>query len=97
MEALIPLTDEDRWGWLENLLQAALSGLATNDVVLVACSALKKGYRDVFRRAVQDRGDAKLTFIYTRIDEVTSMERVERRRIRDGHYMKSGMVRSQVR
>jgi gluconokinase len=97
MEALIPLTDEDRWGWLEDLPQAALSGLETNDVVLVACSALKKAYRDVFRRAVQDRDDVKLIFIYTRIDEATSMKRVERRRIRDGHYMKSGMVRSQVR
>jgi gluconokinase len=97
MEALIPLTDDDRWGWLDDLSQAALSSLATNDIVLVACSALKKAYRDVFRRAIQDRDDVKLTFIYTRIDEETSMQRVERRRIRDGHYMKMGMVRSQVR
>jgi gluconokinase len=97
MEALTPLTDEDRWGWLEDLSQAALSGLVTNDVMLVACSALKKAYRDVFRRAVQDRDDLKLTFIYARIDEATSMQRVERRRMRDGNYMKSGMVRSQVR
>jgi gluconokinase len=97
MEALIPLTDEDRWGWLEDLSKAALSSLATNDVVLVACSALKKAYRDVFRNAVCGEDGVRLTFIYTRIGEATSMQRVERRRIRDGHYMKSGMVRSQVR
>jgi gluconokinase len=97
MEALIPLRDEDRWGWLEDLSQAALSNLETNNVVLVACSALKKAYRDIFRKAVRGRYHVKLTFIYTRIDEATSMERVERRRIRDGHYMKPGLVRSQVR
>jgi gluconate kinase len=64
--------------------------------VLVACSALKKAYRDVFRNAVCGEDGARLTFIYTRIDEATCMQRVERRRIRDDHYMKSGMVRSQV-
>ena len=97
MEALIPLTDEDRWGWLEDLSQAALSSLATNDVVLVACSALKKAYRDVFLNAVWGEDGVRLTFIYTRIDEANSMQRVERRRIRDGHYMKSGMVCSWVK
>ena len=97
MEALIPLTDEDQWGWLEELSQAALLSQATNDVVLVACSALKKAYRDVFLNAVWGEDGVRLTFIYTRIDEANSMQRVERRRIRDGHYMKSEMVRSQVR
>jgi carbohydrate kinase, thermoresistant glucokinase family len=47
MAAGIPLTDEDRWPWLQRvgteIAAAELSG------IVVACSALKRVYRDVIR------------------------------------------------
>jgi gluconokinase len=48
----IPLTDEDRWGWLISLCSAAifilLSPYSPVGVVLT-CSALRKCYRDIIR------------------------------------------------
>jgi gluconokinase len=43
----IPLTDDDRWPWLEAVGQAALAASAGG--VVVACSALRRVYRDVLR------------------------------------------------
>src|SRR5262249_13797364 len=41
-----PLTDTDRWPWLERL-SLALKGAAERDEIAVgACSALKRAYRD---------------------------------------------------
>ena len=45
MQAGIPLTDEDRKPWLDKLHEAI--GLWRNDNVVLACSALKKSYRDL--------------------------------------------------
>jgi gluconokinase len=53
MAAAIPLTDEDRKPWLDAIAER----LKQRDVV-VACSALKRGYRDRLRN-----GLAELSFI----------------------------------
>lgn len=45
MRAGIPLDDADRAGWLEKLGRH----LAGSDDIVLACSALKKGYRDRLR------------------------------------------------
>ncbi|KAJ3091741.1 hypothetical protein HK102_013576 [Quaeritorhiza haematococci] len=52
-----PLTDEDRWPWLETLCALIWSSSrsstpddAANELVILACSALKRAYRDVLRR-----------------------------------------------
>lgn len=52
-----PLTDEDRAGWLEELSTAGIEKLTSNSLVVVACSALKKKYRDVFRTAVNKHNE----------------------------------------
>lgn len=82
MSARIPLIDEDRWPWLLRLQRE----LATGDGVVVACSALRKSYRDVLRRA----GDVRFVFLDVTRDEVE-------RRIasRAGHFMGAAMVESQ--
>jgi gluconokinase len=46
MGAGIPLTDEDRWPWLENLSRALHDAAETKGVAVGACSALKRSYRD---------------------------------------------------
>lgn len=51
MTAGVPLTDDDRWPWLR-LVGRALADASTGGVV--ACSALRRAYRDVLREAAPD-------------------------------------------
>jgi gluconokinase len=60
-----PLTDEDRWPWLDRLAQEIRGIHARGDSAIFACSALKETYRrrlffagDV--RVVHLKGDAEL-------------------------------------
>ncbi len=46
MRAGIPLTDEDRWPWLESLAVALHQAADIKGVAVGACSALKRSYRD---------------------------------------------------
>lgn len=97
----IPLTDADRWDWLIALREAATSRLSPSkssatkphDGVVVTCSALKRKYRDVIRIAAYEDHDIMVHFIYLRANADILLARV---RSREGHYMKSAMVRSQM-
>jgi len=49
----IPLTDEMRWGWLDRVATAVLAEQKTKPKpIFLACSGLKKSYRDWLRRAL---------------------------------------------
>ncbi|KAL2055995.1 hypothetical protein ABVK25_003637 [Lepraria finkii] len=97
----IPLTDADRWDWLIALREAATSRLSPSkssatkphDGVVVTCSALKRKYRDVIRIAAYEDHDIMVHFIYLRANADILLARVKSR---EGHYMKSAMVRSQM-
>jgi gluconokinase len=84
MQAGQPLTDEDRWGWLERLGQM----LAEQSPVVLSCSALKRAYRDRLRRACPS-----LRFIYLDIDRALALERVAARAA--GHIFPASLVDSQ--
>ena len=77
-----PLTDEDRWPWLAALRQA----MRAEQQVVVACSALKRVYRDPLRTA----GDVGFVNLIVDRDEA-----VRRLRGRAGHFMREAMVDSQ--
>ncbi len=47
MSAGIPLTDDDRWPWLAKVGAAIAAASGTG--IVVACSALKRSYRDAIR------------------------------------------------
>lgn len=89
----IPLTDGDRWDWLEALREESLRQLQTSANVVVTCSALKHKYRDVMRVASVENREVDVHFIYLKVDEATLKERVAHRQ---GHYMKDSMVHSQM-
>jgi len=97
----IPLNDEDRWDWLISLRKAAIDALSPSESnnfhppagVVVACSALKQKYRDVMRVAAYGSPSVQIHFIYLKLSEGVLMQRI---RNRQGHYMKSDMVRSQL-
>lgn len=50
MRAGTPLTDADRWPWLERLAMALKEAAATSGRAVGACSALKRAYRDYITR-----------------------------------------------
>lgn len=88
-----PLTDADRWDWLITLREEAIKQLRNSNSVIVTCSALKHKYRDVIRVANYEHPSVQVHFIYLKVDEVTLQQRVKER---VGHYMKEGMVHSQM-
>ena len=84
MQRGVPLTDDDRAGWLLTL--GAELARHRNGAVLT-CSALKSAYRDRLRQAA-----APLNFIYLRITEEESLRRVGQRA---GHFYPVNLVASQ--
>lgn len=84
----IPLTDADRNPWLDalNRLIRDIAGEGRNAVV--ACSALKRAYRDRLRE-----GAADVRFVYLRGDALLIQRRLE---ARPDHFMKAGMLASQL-
>jgi gluconokinase len=89
MAAGMPLTDEDRHGWLL-LLQARIRRAAEQGRGMVlACSALKRRYRDLLRE-----GDPVLAFVHLDGDRELIAARM---RSRGGHFMPFTLLDSQFR
>lgn len=96
MEHGIPLTDDDRWGWLakiaSHLEMKACDQGNTTGMCVVLCSMLKKSYRDYIKAHTQSGELVTFRFIFLCL---TFAELVSRVNGRAGHYMKSDMVRLQ--
>ena len=81
-----PLTDEDRWGWLDGLRKQIERSLSAGENSVLACSALKRAYRDRVR--VSD----KVKFVFLRGDYALVEEQL---RSRHGHFMNAALLQSQ--
>lgn len=87
MAAGIPLTDENRFEWLQVLAGLIGDVLDEGKSAVLACSALKQRYRDILNV------DPRLVrFVYLKGSPKLIRFRVQQR---SGHYMKAGMVESQ--
>lgn len=87
MAAGVPLTDEDRAPWLARVGDR-LADASQGSPVVIACSALRRRYRDVLR----ERG-GDVIFVHL----AGPAELIETRmRARAGHYMPSSLLASQV-
>jgi carbohydrate kinase (thermoresistant glucokinase family) len=84
MSSGIALTDEDRWPWLEKCAEAMLE----NGNSVLACSSLKRSYRDKIRELVKD-----VVFVHLDGTKELLTERMSRR---EGHFMKKDMLESQL-
>ena len=83
----IPLTDEDRWPWLRAIAEAIDKWRAEGVSGAVACSALKRAYRDIL---IGERGDVVLVYLQG------SRELIGRRMAaRKGHFMPPALLDSQ--
>jgi gluconokinase len=83
----IPLTDEDRRPWLEAVAAWIDKTRSAGGRAVVACSALKRRYRDVL---VGDRADVRL--VYLKGDETLIARRIA---TRHEHFMPRSLLHSQ--
>jgi len=89
MRSGIPLTDEDRWPWLRAIAAEIDAFRARGENAVVACSALRRAYRDIL---IGDRRDARLIYL-----KGTPALIAERLRARKGHFMPPALLDSQFR
>jgi gluconokinase len=87
MRSGVPLTDADRQPWLDRIRSLIASWIESGANVVLACSALKQAYRD----RLQISHDVR--FVYLKVNEQLLHQRLQQRR---GHYMKDGMLESQL-
>lgn len=86
MAANVPLDDDDRLPWLERVGE----WLAASPNRVVACSALKRSYRDIIRAYAPD-----VMFIHLRAPQPVLEARVARRAKATGHFAGPGLLDSQ--
>ncbi|VXC69943.1 Gluconokinase [Massilia sp. 9I] len=89
MSAGVPLTDADRWDWLGALRAEIQRVQQAGEVPVLACSALKRAYRDVLRG-----GDGKVCFVHLHGDPALIAQRMA---ARSGHFMPPSLLDSQLR
>lgn len=87
MHAGIPLTDDDRGPWLEAIAAAIERKAAAHTPVIIACSALKRTYRDIL---VHGRDDVRIVYLRGTRDLIA--QRLSRR---DDHFMPASLLDSQ--
>lgn len=87
MAAGHPLTDEDRAPWLERLREKVIAGTPPTARTVLACSALRRRYRDALRK-----GQEGVLFVYLSGTKDLIASRMSRRK---DHYMPTALLDSQ--
>ena len=87
MRAGIPLDDDDRWPWLARLAEVIDTALVEGRDLVVACSALKRVYRDML---IGSRQGVRL--VYLAADRALIASRLSER---NHEYMPSSLLDSQ--
>jgi gluconokinase len=82
----IALTDADRAPWLAAMRSAIVQWNAAGENVVLACSALKRSYRDELRTR-------RVRFVYLKGDSVLLQDRL---RSRHGHFADEKILASQL-
>lgn len=84
-----PLGDRERWPWLDRIGAALAAEVAAHGAAVVACSALKRVYRDRLAACVA------VPMRFMLLDAATETLR-ERLTERAGHYMPPSLLASQL-
>ena len=87
MAAGTALSDSDRRDWLLAIAQRIAAASRDGRGLVVSCSALKRGYRDVLRA-----GDPNLIFVYLAGDKELIRQRLT---LRQDHFMPTALLDSQ--
>ena len=84
-----PLTDQDRWPWLDRLGQVMDQAVAEEGRVVLACSALRRAYRE----RLGDGSTDKPLFLHLSGAQKVIHDRMAARR---EHFMPVGLLDSQI-
>jgi gluconokinase len=87
MQSGIALMDEDRWPWLHAIANWIDATRTAHQRGVVACSALKRSYRELLSGG---RSDVRLVYLQASFDTVR-----ERLSKREGHFMPVSLLQSQ--
>lgn len=87
MSSGIPLTDQDRLGWLTNI-NTFVRGKIKRGNVVFACSALKESYREIL---VNDISETNVKWVWLKCDYSTIYQRMQVRE----HFMPPSLLKSQ--
>ncbi|WP_285504933.1 gluconokinase [Actinokineospora sp. NBRC 105648] len=87
MSAGTPLTDDDRWPWLD-AITAWMAERGHQGGGVVTCSALKRTYRDLLRQATDD-----VWFVHLDGPREVLADRMSHR---SGHFMPTSLLDSQL-
>jgi carbohydrate kinase (thermoresistant glucokinase family) len=83
-----PLTDADRWPWLDRIAAWIDARRAAGESAIVTCSALKRAYRE---RIIGARAEVRLVFLHG--ERALLAERIGARR---DHFMPASLLDSQL-
>lgn len=86
MESGTPLTDEDRQPWLVDVAQYARTKATEHGICVIACSALKRQYRETLNTA------GRVVYVFLKGSYETIAARMHQRK---GHFMPEGLLDSQ--
>src|ERR1700730_6344431 len=89
MSAGQPLTDEDRWPWLQAIADEIDRVCAAGQQAVIACSALKRAYREVL---VHGRHEVRIIYL-SGTEQLIANRLAERK----GHFMPPGLLTSQFK
>ncbi|OAN62181.1 gluconokinase [Sphingomonas sp. TDK1] len=84
-----PLTDADRWPWLDRIAAAATASIETCGNAIAACSALRRVYRDRLRAGIP----GGVQFVLLEADRAQLLARMS---ARPGHFMPTSLLDSQL-
>jgi gluconokinase len=87
MHAGHALTDEDRWPWLRAIAAAMDKARRHGKPMVIACSALKRAYRDVL---VNGSHDVRIAYLKGQREQIAL-----RMSLRHGHFMPASLLDSQ--
>lgn len=88
MSAGNPLTDEDRYEWLDRINKSAKNLIRENKSAVFACSALKEKYRELLSENIKN----EIVFVYLKGTKEVIQDRINARK---GHFMPSQLLDSQ--
>ncbi|MBV9093923.1 MAG: gluconokinase [Streptosporangiaceae bacterium] len=88
MRAGIPLTDADRWPWLQAIAAWMDERIAAGKSAVITCSALKRSYRDVL---LDGRPAARMVFLTADRDQLA-----RRLTARQGHFFPEQLLGTQL-
>jgi gluconokinase len=88
MHSGVPLTDADRWPWLARVAAWIDQRIEAGESGVIACSALKRSYRDYLRR-----GRPAVRIMILQADPGTLAARLAARR---GHFFPARLLQSQL-